>query len=203
VERGADADGGAAVLDAAEGIIVRKQVVGSTFYFLETPKSESEVLAWFSALSEAPEASAFDWGTVLHFRHLGPLILADDGSIDATLSPVVTFFPPRQVRGVFWTAGEVRFLTKGRTIPRMDALVRVFRSWIKNFEIVFEQRLSGCHDWDHYLEGSIQNVAPVIYALPSGREALSEEQYFISHRDAGCDLSILCRKLHLRGVVCC
>lgn len=180
-----------------------KQIVGSTFYFLEAPQPESEVLNWFKALSDAPEVSTFDWGRMLHFRHLGPLLAADDGSLDVTVSPVVTFFAPRQVRGVFWTVGEVRFLTKGRSIPRMDAILRAFRSWMKGFEIVFEQKLSGCHDWDYYLEGSIVNVAPVIYALPSGREALSEDRYFISNRDVDRDLSIICRKLHLRGVVCC
>jgi hypothetical protein len=176
--------------------------LGTTFYFLEAPAAESEILGWFRTLPQPPTLYAHDWGYSLYFRHLGPLVNGADGKPDARRSPVVSLFPPRVVRGVLWTAGEVHFLAKSKEIPSFDAVSRSFRSWIKKFEVVFEQFPKPERSFNYYLEGMIQNIAPVVYALPSGREALDREQYFVSELDGRGDCSTLCQKLRLRGVNC-
>ena len=54
----------------------------------------------------------------------------------------------------------------------------------------------------HFLEGSVQNIARQIFALPSGLEALNEGQFFVANSDNEVVLDGLCKTLRLRGIKC-
>ena len=65
---------------------------------------------------------------------------------------------------------------------------RVF--WRKDFE----------PEWDYYLEGSIRNRDPDVYALPKAMEALRQGQYFVADDDNDRRLETICEELRKRGV---
>lgn len=178
--------------------------MGSTFYFLERPCETSAVSEWFGSYKLIPEAYDTDRGILFHFRELGPLQVTEDGSIDVRRSPLVSLVQPREYRGIFHTVGEVHFLvTPKRSIPGYDAIISAFRRWLGRHEKIFEQIPKPSLGHEYYLEGSIQNIAPVVYALPSGLEELTGGRYFISDFDTNRDLTQICKKLRLRGVECC
>jgi hypothetical protein len=146
-----------------------------------------------------PVEAPTDYGAVLHFATLGPLV---GDPPDGRLSPVVTLYAPRRRRGVLWTAGEVHFLTANcrERFPALHAVSRRFRSWLRGFECVFEQKPGARGDWNYYLEGSLQNYDSSIYALPSAMDALRRGQYFVGDDDNELVLDTICKSLHLRGV---
>jgi hypothetical protein len=181
-----------------------RRVSGSVFYFVERPCHTSAVLEWFRNLQNCPEEFESERGYTLFFRNLGALQSKEDGSVDHRRSPLVSFFPPRVCRGVLTTVGEVHFLTAPQgSIRGYDAICSSFRRWLGQHEIVYEQLPKPQGDFAYYLEGSIMNIAPVLYALPSGLEELMSGRYFIAEGDSHRDLLALCQKLRLRGVDCC
>ena len=176
--------------------------MGSTYYFLEKPGDTSLVLEWFRALEFPPRESVANGYVMLIFDEYGSLERDTEGAPDAKSSPVVSLFLPRLSHGGLRTMGEVHFLTTPISkIPAMAAASRRFGRWINSLEGGERWPREGS-PYSYYLEGSIQNIAPEIYALPSGLIDLENQNYFISDRDSKSDLTTLCKKLRLRGVDC-
>jgi hypothetical protein len=176
--------------------------LGSTYFIVEKPDATSLVLDWFRGLESPPNELAADRYTMLFFPEYGALARDDDGPPDPKSSPVVSFYPPRVTHGSLWTTAEVHFLTTpiGK-IPQMATLSRRFAKWLESIDggAIWPREES---PWSYYLEGSIQNVADKIYALPSGLTALERQTYYVTDRDATLDLAPLCKKLRLRGIDC-
>lgn len=152
--------------------------VGSTFYYLAEPETDGSVYDWFAALPEPPRVrrdSALLWF----------------GSVDAdvganqTEQPIITMFPPRRVRHDVWTVGEVHCLARRGLFPDLDSAAAKFGRWLKTHPLVFRQpnATQGVDEWNWQLRGSIRNVAPRIYALPSGEDALNSGNFFVADRD--------------------
>ncbi len=57
-------------------------------------------------------------------------------------------------------------------------------------------------EWSYYLEGSVKNYDPPVFALPSGFRALKAGQYFVAEDDTATRLDELCSSLRLRGIHC-
>ena len=179
--------------------------MGTTYRYIAHPHAPNEVIGWFRGLGAPPEEKSSKRGSWLHFRSIGPLVYGADGRIDARRSPVVTLFWPRVRRGVLWTVGEVHFLATPlrQSFPALHRLSVSFKKWLECFDCVFSNKPGRIiNDWAYYLEGSIQNRDPPIYALPGGLEALRSGQYFVADDDTDFRLDKLCAALRLRGVQC-
>jgi hypothetical protein len=137
-------------------------------------------------------------------RGLGPACKADDGSLDVRNSPVVSYFPPRVQRGVLWTVGEVHFLpTPLRDkFPRLHRVSTSLKKWLEGFECVYSNEIGHHNEWNYYLEGSVKNFDPPVYALAGGLEALRGGQYFVADEDNDFVLDKLCARLRFRDVHC-
>ncbi|HZN24774.1 MAG TPA: hypothetical protein VFB75_11140 [Burkholderiales bacterium] len=178
--------------------------MATTHRFICDPDAPSSVLEWFRALQDAPDEVEGKGVLWLHFRSLGPLAMADDGSVDFKRSPLAGLVLPRVRRKILWTVGEVRFLATPlrSTYPRLYALSSSLRKWLESFECVFCNRPGHRNEWDYYLEGSVRSWDAPVYALNGGLDALRRGQYFVSAEDNDFVLDGLCSSLRLRGVQC-
>lgn len=177
--------------------------MGTTYRFIAEPTAPSPVLAWFRALHPPPREVPAARATVLYFEHLGTLAYRADGQIDAARSPVVTVLSPQVKRRALWTVGEVHFLaTPLRGLfPELHCVGRDFARWLGTHDCVFSRK-SGTNEFDYYLEGSIRNYDPPVYAFASALAALATGQYFVAQDDNDLRLDQLCQALRLRGVDC-
>lgn len=177
--------------------------MGSTFRYLAIDDEAESVPAWFRGLADPPEEFSRERGAAFYFRALGPLVQRADG-IDPDASPLVFLFAPRRVRGVLWTAGEVHFRPTPlrERFPSLAATSRKFGKWLAQHELVFSRRARPARDWSYYLEGSLRNFDPDIYALPKAAAALARGQYFVADDDGEATLDRVCQALRLRGVQC-
>ena len=178
--------------------------MGTTYRYIADPSLPDPVAEWFSALDAAPEAIKAERGAWLYFRSMGPLTEAADGSIDTKRSPLISLFPPRVRRGILWTVGEVHFLPTPlrSTYPALHAISSALKRWLEKFECVYSNKPGHHNDWDYYLEGSVRNYDPPVYALAGGLEALRSGRYFVSDHDNAATLDKLCSMLRLRDVHC-
>jgi hypothetical protein len=169
--------------------------MGTTYRFLATVDDGPTVLDWFRARPEPTVETPRPNGSLFYFPDCGPL-LSESGR-----SPLVNVFLPARRRGALTTVGEVHFL--GTPLSAFPALKRVdkqFRSWMRQHPLVFSNRPNVAGEWDYLLEGSVRNLDPDIFALPSGLAALQRGTYFVSEADNDRFLDLVCRKLQLRGV---
>ncbi|MDT0213335.1 hypothetical protein Q9R29_05515 [Rothia sp. ARF10] len=154
--------------------------MGSTFYYLAAPGTDTSVIDWFATLAEPPlvrEDQALLW--------FGPLG-ADELAASPAEQPVVTLFPPRAHREDVWTVGEVHFLASKGRYPDVDHVRARFSRWLNAHKLAFQRPSAngGCDKWNWQLRGSVRNVAPTVRALPSGEEALSAGVYFVAESDS-------------------
>lgn len=178
--------------------------MGATYRFIADPSEPSEVLAWFRALPSPPAEHPGDDCTLLHFADGGPLAREPGGAVDTTLSPVATLFLPRVRRGVLWTVGEVHFLATSlrERFPEVHRVVAAFGRWLRGHECVYSGKPGFEGEWDYYLEGSVRNYDPPVFALPSGLQALRAGRYFVAEGDTPERVERVCKSLRLRGVEC-
>jgi hypothetical protein len=178
--------------------------VASTYYYLERPAPESEALKWFRELEQPPVEIPREHDIVLLFKHLGDIEFDEMGNVDSARSPAVIIDYPKVRRGIFWTVGEVHFLTK-RNAPTGRAITKIqkqFQDWLYSFPAILGPSTPSGDDRSYYLEGSIQNYAERLLAFPSALQALQQEQYFVHVDDNDFVLDRICKKLRLRGVIC-
>jgi len=169
--------------------------MGTTYRFLATVGEASVVLDWLRSLSEHPIESIHEAGSLFYFPDFGPL------ESEARKSPLVNVFVPVRRRGVLTSIGEVHFLaTPLSAFPGLGKVSRRFRKWLARNPCVFSHRAGFVHDWDYFLEGTVCNWDPDIFALPEGMAALQRGQYFIAYNDLSGSLDVVCRRLMLRGV---
>jgi hypothetical protein len=177
--------------------------MGSTHRFIADPSEQSEALNWFRSLGEPPVETLSERGLVLSFPAYGTLSYGSGGGIDPRSSPIVTVFLPRVRRGQLWTVGEVHFLASNlrQQFPDLHKVNVVFGKWLAQHECVFSNRRPD-NPYSYYLEGSVQNYDPPVYAFESGLQALKNGRYFVTDDDTEGRLDALCKALHLRGVEC-
>lgn len=169
--------------------------MGTTLRFLSSIEEASVVLDWFRALPEKPVESPRTDGILFYFRGFGLL------DSDPKKSPLVNVFLPTRKRGVLTSIGEVHFLTTPLTaFPELNKINKRFREWLSRNPCVFSHSPSFRHEWDYFLEGSVRNWDPPIFALPSGMIALENGCYFVAAEDSDSTLDRVCRALELRGV---
>ena len=169
--------------------------MGTTYRILATVDEGPAVLDWFRTLPERPVESPREAGAVFHFREFGP-VRPEPG-----MSPVVNVFLPVRRRGVLTTVGEVHFLaTPLSAFSGLGRVSRQFRDWLGQHPCVFSRRTGFAGEYDYFLEGSIRNLDPDIFALPAGLAALRSGTYFVAEGDTGPTLDRVCRQLQLRGV---
>ena len=178
--------------------------MGTIYRFISHPEKPSEVLAWFRGLPEPPVERPADRSTVLYFKSAGPLVERTDGGIDASASPVATVFLPRVRRGVIWTVGEVHFLSTPLRprFPKLHEVSATFSKWLSAQECVFLNTSTAANRFNYYLEGSVRNYDPPVFAFTTGLDAFADGQYFIGDDDNDHVLDKLCRTLRLRGIHC-
>lgn len=177
--------------------------MGATFRFIEEPSKHSEVLEWFRALPSPPVEVQTDRAVVLHFADCGPLAYRPDGEINSKASPVVALFAPRVVRGVLWSVGEVHFLTTsvGTLYPALKKVSSHLSRWLSGFECVYSNRRAE-NEYSYYLEGSVKERDPPVFALASGLSALRAGRYFVADGESQGRLDSICQQLRLRGLEC-
>ena len=177
--------------------------MGTTYRFIEEPEKPSNVLEWFRSLPQPPIEHSRDHGVNFYFQEMGPLEHAANGLIDASKSPVVNVFLPRVKRGVLWTVGEVHFLASPlrQMFPNLHKISSEFSRWLSTHECVFTNK-SSLNQYDYYLEGSVRNYDPPVFALDSGFAAIRAGRYFVAEADSDCRLHEVCRTLALRGIDC-
>jgi hypothetical protein len=177
--------------------------MGTSYRYIEEPKSSSEVLEWFRALRQPPVEHPTPYGFVMYFRDMGPLVYDDKGAVDVDKCPIVTLVIPKTKRGVLWTVGEVHFRAAPlrQLFPELHKISRSLSKWLSAQECIFT-RTSASNPYDYYLEGSIRNFDCPIYAFASGLAAIRRERYFVAERDNEALLDRVCRTLSLRGVEC-
>ena len=177
--------------------------MGSTHRFIADPAEPSEVLEWFRALGQAPIEVPSERGAVLSFPAYGPPSYRADGSIDPLASPVVTVFHPRVRRGQLWTVGEVHFLATPlrQRFPELYRVNSAFGKWLARLECVYSNKRPE-NPYNYYLEGSVGNYDPPVFAFASGLNALRNGRYFVADDDTEGRLDTICKALRLRGVEC-
>lgn len=178
--------------------------MGATYRFITDPSEPSPVLEWFRSLPSSPREIDTSRATVFHFESMGELVTRPDGAFDSKGSPLVNVFSPRIKRGVLWTVGEVHFLPTPlrQRFPLLEATNRAFATWLKQQQCVFSNKVSCENKFDYYLEGSVRNYDPPVYAFPAGLSALQEGRYFVGDDDGDARLDKICNALRLRGVQC-
>ena len=179
--------------------------MGTTYRFIADPCEPSEVLAWFRTLPSPPEEIQGNGCLWLFFSKEGPLARAGaDGAVDPKQSPVATVFIPRVRRGVLWTVGEVHFLATPlrQRFPGVHKVSSAFGKWLSGHECVFSNQPGFNGEWSYYLQGSVKNFDPPVFALPSGFRALKAGQYFVAEDDTVARLDEVCSSLRLRGIHC-
>ncbi|MGD8202424.1 hypothetical protein ACQE98_17420 [Ornithinimicrobium sp. W1679] len=154
--------------------------MGSTFYYLGAPGTDSSVLEWFAALPEPPLIRN-DQRALMWCEPLG----VDERAADPAEQPVVTLFPPKEHREDVWTVGEVHFLAPRGRHPIFDVARARFYRWLNAHTLVYRGPTAngGCEEWNWQLRGSVRNIAPSVRALPSGEGTLRAGVYFVAARD--------------------
>jgi hypothetical protein len=181
--------------------------MGTTYRFLAIDNEIDVVFDWFRRLPQPPEEFPRERRTLLYFREFGALAYEQCGApepqVDSRRSPLVSVFAPRLRRGVLWTAGEVHFLATPlrQLYPQLHRVSQQFRKWLTDLPSVFSRKVQQ-GEWDYYLEGSLRNYDPEIYAFPRAMEALRRGQYFISDGDTDGRIETVCRELRKRGIQC-
>jgi hypothetical protein len=176
--------------------------MAASFWFVEDPRESSELIQWFRALPQPPEETPTATGIALYFRQSGPLAFKDDGSIDGSLSPLVTVVVPTIRRGVLWTTGSLHFLPMPVSrFPDIAKVRKLFTRWIEKLPLAYDPHINAEKPFAYYLEGSAANRGP-LYGLPSGMKALSGGQFFVDKLDNDFVLDRVCRTLRLRGIEC-
>ncbi len=178
--------------------------MGTTYRFIADPNEPSEVLAWFRALPSPPVEVQGKGCLWLYFENNGPLVRGAEGEINAKQSAVASLFLPQTRRGVMWTVGEVHFLATPlkKLFPGLHKVSSSFDKWLSTYECVYSNKPGFNCEWNYFLEGSVKNFDPPVFAFPSGLSALREGQYFVSEGDAAERLDKLCASLRLRGIQC-
>jgi hypothetical protein len=178
--------------------------MGTIYRFISDPSLPNPVAEWFRILDDAPEEIKAERGVWLYFRSMGPLAKTADGSIDVKRSPLASLFPPTVRRGILWTVGEMHFLSTPlrATYPRLHAVSTSLKKWLETFECIYSNSPGHHNEWNYYLEGSVKNYDPPVYALAGGLEALRSGRYFVSDGDNDFILDKLCSTLRLRDVHC-
>ena len=127
--------------------------MGTTYRFIEEPKSTSDVLEWFRALPQPPAEHLMTHGFVLYFREMGPLVYNAKGDVDANRCPVVNLFLPKTKRSVLWTVGEVHFLATPlrQLFPPSQYTLRNFPGGSRR-EIAILPETGVSNPYDYYLE---------------------------------------------------
>jgi hypothetical protein len=177
--------------------------MGNAYRFIADPADSVAVLAWFRQLKEPPREVATATHAVLYFSDLGALHYAEDGSVDAEKSPIVTIVAPREIRKMLWTVGEVHFRTGAlrRLYPALYRVRQAFAAWLNGFQCVYSSN-DRANRYSYYFEGTVRNQTSPIFALPSGLDALGNERYFVGASDNDAVLDKVCKALRLRGVDC-
>jgi hypothetical protein len=177
--------------------------MSTTHRFIADPAAPSDVLDWFRSLNPGPLEVQGPRSVMFYFKEFGPLTRGPDDGIDGQKSPVVSVFLPRIRRGILWTVGEVHFhATPLRGLyPKLHKINAAFSKWLRGFPCVFA-RGGQDNEYSYYLEGSVRNYDPPIYAFESGLTAIRAERYFVSDDDTEGRLETLCKTLRLRGVAC-
>ncbi|ARN22296.1 hypothetical protein A4W93_21655 [Piscinibacter gummiphilus] len=126
-----------------------------------------------------------------------------DGRVDAKASPVASIFLPRIRRGALWTVGEVHFLATPlrERFPAVHKISTAFSKWLSTQECVYSNKRK-INPFSYYLEGSVQNHDPEVFAFESALSALNAGQYFVTEDDTEFRLDAICKMLGLRGVEC-
>lgn len=158
-----------------------------------------------SRVAEPPEEIQGKEGLWLYFRQFGPLVTSgSNGAVNPKESPIVSVFLPQIRREVLWTVGEVHFLATPLRdrFPELHKVSTAFGKWLKNFECVFSNKPNFNGEWNYYLEGSVRNYDPPVFAFESGLSALKKGHYFVSESDNSYVLEKLCSSLRLRGIQC-
>jgi len=177
--------------------------MGVTYRFIADPNKPSEALEWFRATEIPPVEIPLDDAVTLYFSHCGSLVYAYNGDVEPKSSPIATLVLPQVRRGVLWTVGEVRvFATPLRKqFPKLHKTSTAFRNWLAENECIYSNQRSE-NQFAYYLEGSVMNYDPPVYAFDSGLAALKSGQYFISYDDTDHQVNVVCQTLALRGVEC-
>ena len=177
--------------------------MSTTYRFIADPAAASDVLNWFRGLDSRPDEIRTSRAAVFHFKVYGPLVDGPDGAIDAKRSPVVSVFSPRVRRGILWTVGEVHFhpTPLREQFPHLHKTSTSFAKWLRIRPCVFSNARKD-NEHNYYLEGSVRNYDPPVYAFESGLKALNAQRYFVGNDDTESCLEDLCRTLRLRGVNC-
>jgi hypothetical protein len=180
--------------------------MSAKYRYVADPGEPDEVRAWFRALPSPPEEIEGEaWQRYwLVFRAEGPLARTPEGGIDPVRSPLVCVYPPRVRRGVLWTVGEVHFVATPlrQLFPSLQKISAAFARWLGGHDCVFSNKPGFHASWNYYLQGSVQNYDPPIFALPSGLRALKEGRHFVGDDDNEAYLDDICAMLRSRGVVC-
>ena len=174
--------------------------MASTYRYIACIEENQEIFNWFSTYT--PDIIIEENVTHLWFSKLGELARNDDKTINQKESPIVSVFPVKKLRGALLSVGEVHFLTNRMkvTFPELEAINKKFRQWLKKNKLIFSTKPSFSGEWNYYLEGSVRNYDPDIYAFPKGFNLLQSEQYFVSEDDSKGLLDTVCKSLALRGV---
>jgi hypothetical protein len=177
--------------------------MGTTHRFIADPAEPSEVLEWFRSLGQAATETPSNRGVVFSFPAHGSFSYRPDGSIDPRASPVVTVFLPRVRRGQLWTVGEVHFLPTPlrQQFPGLHKVNSSFGTWLSQLECVYSNKRQN-NQFGYYLEGSVKNYDPPVFAFEFGLRALQDGRYFVADDDSEARLDSLCQALRLRGVEC-
>jgi hypothetical protein len=177
--------------------------VGVTYRFIQSPFESSAVVNWFSTLNTEIEKTEVsdENGLVFYFREFGPLAMHDHSNKpDPYKSPIVSIILPKIVKGKIWTVGEVHFLStplKELYAP-LHKISLDFKRWLTRQECVFSNKPGDELPFGYYFGGDIMNFDSPVYSFPSGIEALSHGQFFISANLTGIDN--LCQRMRLLGI---
>ncbi|WP_144037694.1 hypothetical protein [Sphingopyxis sp. KK2] len=175
--------------------------MAATYYFLSAPNDHG-VLDWFRSQTETAEKHSNEVRVLLHYCQFGALAQNADGSFDPSRSPIVSIFFPKVRRGALWTVGEVHFIYKSKEFPALERLRKRFQAWINESPAIWERKHDGREAYGYYLDGTVKNIADVVFALPSGLTAYEAGQYFVAESDNEGVLDRVCGALRLRGIDC-
>lgn len=178
-------------------------LMATTYYFIESPNRPSNVLEWLRDQDDAPQEFPKGASVLFYYHGAGDLGRNANGDFDVSRSPLVTVFPSKVRRRSLWTVGEVHFVAKhaSNEFPLLESIRRRFERWLRSHPEVFDQA-NPQSAYTYCLEGGVQNIAPKIFALPSGFEAIEAGQYFVADGDNDFVLDCVCNSLRLRGVEC-
>ena len=177
--------------------------MGTTFRFIADPVEPSPVVDWFMALPTPPSMLPTAQGAIFHFREIGSIVHSSDGTVNSKASPIVTVFLPRIARDVLWTVGEVHFLATPlkQQFPELHKISSAFSKWLNDFPCVYSNKRAE-NEFSYYLEGSVQNYDPPVFAFDTAYSALQSGRYFVGDSDNEFRLDKICKALRLRGVEC-